>query len=353
MNRRTFHSLAISSAATSLLPAASTPSSPKTKSKIKIGQIGTKHAHAAGQLETLRKCPDFEVVGIVEPDSIQQQKVKTQSAYADLPWLTEEQLLHTPGLQAVSVETDVANLLVHAERAANAGLHLHLDKPAGSDLAKFKSILDTASANQRLVKMGYMFRYNPAFQLMMQAVREGWLGNLSSIHTEMSKQLSAAEREPMLAYPGGSMFELGCHIIDAVVRVLGSPQKITPFIRKSPTDGFADNMLAVFDYPQATATVRSSMIEVQGGVRRQFTVCGDQGTFEILPLEHPIARLMLDQPRGPYKKGINALTFEKTPRYAADWVDFAQAIRGEIPWEFTPEHDYNVQKSVLQASGLI
>ncbi|TLD68446.1 Gfo/Idh/MocA family oxidoreductase [Phragmitibacter flavus] len=353
MTRRTFHTLALSSAATSLLPAAAPSSSGNTKSKIKIGQIGTKHGHAAGQLETLRQCSDFEVVGIVEPDPQQQQAVKNQPAYAGLPWLTEEQLLNTPGLQAVCIETDVANLLTHAERAASAGLHLHIDKPAGSDLAKFKSLLDTCTANQRLVKLGYMFRYNPAFELMLQAIREGWLGEVFSIHTEMSKQLSPTERNLMLPYPGGSMFELGCHLIDSVVHILGAPEKVTPFIRKNPTDGFAENMLAVLDYPKATVSVRSAMIEVQGGARRQFTVCGDQGSFEIFPLEHPVARLMLDQPRGPYKKGVNALTFEKTPRYAADWTDFAKAIRGETAWEFTPDHDYTVQKTVLQASGLM
>lgn len=347
MNRRSFHTLALGSTAATLLPAAS-----PSPAKIKIGQIGTRHAHAAGQLETLRQCPDFEVVGLVEPDAEQKQRVKNQPAYVGLPWLTEEQLLNTPGLQAVAVETEVASLLRHARRVVDAGLHLHLDKPAGETLEDFKAVLDTAAAHQRLVKMGYMFRYNPAFQLMMQAIREGWLGNIFSIHAEMSKFLSNAERSPMLRYPGGSMFELGCHLIDSVVRVLGAPQNITPFIRKNPADGFPDNMLAVFDYPQATASIRSSMIEVSGGARRQFTVCGNKGTFEIMPLEPPAARLMLDQPRGPYRKGTQSITFPNVPRYAADWTGFAKAIRGETSWEFTPAHDYAVQKAVLQASGL-
>jgi len=350
MNRRTFHSLALASAVSSL--ARQSAANP-VAAKIKIGQIGTQHAHAAGQLETLRGCADYEVVGIVEPDAQRWQLVKNQSAYKDLPLLSEEQLLNTPGLQAISIETEVGSILNHAERAASQGLHLHLDKPAGEDLAQFKRILDTTMARQKLVKMGYMFRYNPAFELMMKAVREGWLGEVSSIHTEMSKQLSAAERGPMLRYKGGSMFELGCHLIDSVIRVAGAPDKVTPFIRKNDVDGFADNMLAVFDYPKATVSVRSSMIEVEGGARRQFTVCGDKGSFEIFPLEHPKARLMLSAPQGGYKKGVSPLTFDKTPRYAADWMAFARAIRGEETWEFTPEHDYAVQKTVLQASGMI
>lgn len=355
MKRRTFHSLALGSATAGLFPAALAASSAIQPSshRIKIGQIGTKHAHAAGQLETLRQCGDFEVVGICEPDPEQQRKVANHPAYAGLPWLSEDQLLNTPGLEALSIETEVADLLTHAERGANLGLHLHIDKPAGEDLDQFRRILNTAAAKKRLIKMGYMFRYNPAFQMMIQMVRDGWLGEVFSIHAEMSKQLSPTERQTLLPYTGGSMFELGCHLIDSVVRVLGAPDKITAYTRKHGTDGYADHMLAVFEYPRATVTVRSAMIEVQGGARRQFTVCGDQGSFEIFPLEPAAGRLFLDRPRGEYRKGINTLTFPKAPRYAADWVDFAKAIRGEAPWEFNADHDYTVQKCVLQASGLI
>ena len=49
------------------------------------------------------------------------------------------------------------------------------------------------------------------------------------------------------------MFELGCHVIDLVVGVLGKPRACTPFARHSAQldDGLADNMLAVFEYPKA------------------------------------------------------------------------------------------------------
>jgi predicted dehydrogenase len=350
MNRRTFHTLALGAGASAF--SSSTHGASSSAKPIRIGQIGTKHAHAAGQLEMLRACADYEVVGVVEPDEARRKKVEKDKAYAGLPWLTEEQLLNTTGLQAASVETDVGDLLNTAEKVVNAGLHLHLDKPAGESLEQFKRILDTATSKKRLVKMGYMFRYNPGFDLAVKAVREGWLGEISVIHAEMSKFMDDAGRAEMLPYKGGSMFELGCHVIDSVVRLLGKPEKVSPHVRRGK-DGWADNMLAVLDYPRATATVRSSMIEVQGGARRQFVVCGNMGTVEILPLEAPVVRLMLDRPRGEYKKGIQTVKVPNLPRYAADWVDFAKAIREEKAWEFTPEHDLAVQETVLRASGMM
>jgi predicted dehydrogenase len=169
----------------------------------------------------------------------------------------------------------------------------------------------------------------------------------------MSKLLGDEERKTQLRYQGGSMFELGCHLIDSVVRVLGKPEKVTPHVRRSRPDGYGDNMLAVLDYPEATVTLRSAMIEVDGGSRRQFVVCGEHGTCEIRPLEPPAMRLTLDRPRGAYKKGRQEVKFDPLPRYAADWTDFARAIRGQGAWEFTPEHDLAVQETVLRASGLL
>jgi predicted dehydrogenase len=349
MTRRTFHTTTLASG---LAFARNAPAQTATsRPKIKIGQIGTRHAHAGGQFAAMRATPDFEVVGVVEPDEARRKKVEKDEDFAGVKWLTEEQLLNTPGLQAVGVETEVCDLLGTAQKVVDAGLHLHLDKPAGESLPQFKRVLDTATAKKRLVKMGYMFRYNPAFQIMIRAVREGWIGDVMYIHAEMSKKLTDDGRKDLLRYPGGSMFELGCHIIDSVHRVLGVPKSVTPHIQKG-ADGLADNMLAVLDYAHATATVRSAIIEPDGGPRRQFIVCGTKGSCEIRPLEPPAMTLTIDALHDRFKKGTQEVPLEKAPRYAADWIDFAKAIRGEIEWEFKPEHDLAVQETVLRASGL-
>ena len=69
--------------------------------KIKIGQIGVGHAHAAGKMDVYRKSPEYEVVGVVEPDEKLRRQAEQQATYQGLPWLTVEQLLNVPGLQAV------------------------------------------------------------------------------------------------------------------------------------------------------------------------------------------------------------------------------------------------------------
>jgi predicted dehydrogenase len=202
--------------------------------------------------------------------------------------------------------------------------------------------------------MGYMFRYNPAFQLCYRAVREGWLGEVFSVDAVMGKVVDKASRQALLKYPGGAMFELGCHVIDSVIKVLGKPQKLTAHGRSSSAfkDGLLDNQLAVLDYPGATATVRANFVEVEGGARRQFVVCGTRGTLDIRPLEPPHIRLALDAPHEGFKKGYQDLALPRLPRYDGEFMDLAKVIRDEKAFEWPPAHDLTVQEAVLLGSGL-
>ncbi|UCE47831.1 MAG: Gfo/Idh/MocA family oxidoreductase, partial [Phycisphaerales bacterium] len=137
----------------------------RTPERIRVGQIGTAHAHAAGKVATLKKLSeDYEVIGIVEPNPEQQKRLKDHSAYRGLKWISEEQLLNTRGLQAVAVETDIPELVPTGMRCISAGMHIHLDKPAGLSLTAFEKLLDEATRRRLTVQMGYMFRHNPAFK---------------------------------------------------------------------------------------------------------------------------------------------------------------------------------------------
>ena len=324
-----------------------------TKPRIKIGQIGVGHPHAS-KLSVYRESKDYEVVGIVEPVAELQKMAASNPVYQGLPWMTKEELLNVPDLEAVLVETRVRDLLTTAEVCVAAGKHIHLDKPAGDSFPHFQRILESAEKQHLLIQMGYMYRYNPAIVLLREFLERGWLGDIFEVHTVMSKVVSPKDRQELVEFPGGIMFELGGHIVDLVIGVLGKPTSVTAFPRHSGSndDVLADNILAVFEYPKATATVKSSAIEVEGGQRRHFVVCGTEGTFHIQPLDNPSARIALSQARGSYKKGYQDVVFPKFTRYVEDAADMACIIRNEKANRFSYEHDRSVQTALLQASGM-
>ena len=110
-------------------------------------------------------------------------------------------------------------------------------------------------------------------------------------------------------------------------------------------------MLAVFEYPSASATVRSTAMEVEGFARRHFTVCGTEGTFHIQPLDNPSARIALSLERDGFTSGYQEVTLPRFTRYTADAADMAQIIRGEKESDFSYEHDLAVQEAMLGACG--
>lgn len=337
------------------LPAATTRVGAATgaKRRIKIGQIGVGHAHAS-KLSVYRDSDDYEVVGIVEPDEKLRKAAEGQAPYAGLPWMTQEQLLNTPNLDAVLVETRVRDLLDAAEACVAAGKHIHLDKPAGQSYPQFQRIVANASRQNLMIQMGYMYRYNPGIVLLRDFLRKGWLGDIFEVHAVMSKTVGDSTRRDLAEYPGGMFFELGCHVTDLVIGVLGKPTRVTPFAQHASTkdDTLRDNMLAVLEYPRATATVKSSAMEVEGFARRHLVVCGTEGTFHLQPLDDPAARVAFSQARDGYQAGYQEITFPKYERYVDDAADMAKVIRGEKAHDFPYDHDLTVQAVVLQASGL-
>lgn len=324
--------------------------------RIKIGQIGTRHAHASGKMQSLKKLKDlYEVVGVVETDPTARKKAERSATFKDVPFISEEALFNTSGLQAVAVETPVKDLIRTGIRCLDAGLHIHLDKPAGTNLSACRRLHAVAERRNRTVQMGYMFRYNAGFEFLFGVLKKGWLGEIVEVSGMIGKLGSNQLRDELVEFSGGGMFELGCHLIDAVVTVLGKPDAVHSVIKrtKPERDQFADNQLAVFEYSKAIGTIRCNHLDPFGSPRRQFNVTGDQGTLEIRPLELPRVRIALDRDRGSFRKGFQDVKLPAmTGRYDGEFRDLAKVIRGEKELAWGAEHDLNVHEAVLRASGM-
>ncbi|MGY8768071.1 MAG: Gfo/Idh/MocA family protein [Pirellulales bacterium] len=326
------------------------------KVRIKAAQIGTKHAHASGKISTLRKLSSlYEVVGIVEPDDSQWQKVKDQPAYKGLTRLTVQEVLSDTSVQVIAVETEVFKLVPTAMRCIQNGKHIHLDKPAGESMSDFRTLRKESDARGLTVQLGYMLRYNPAFQFMFNAVTEGWLGTITEISAMMGKMASPSLRKDLAQYPGGGMYELACHIIDAVVYTLGKPDSVSAFSNTVIADGtnFKDNQLAVLKYEKALATIRCNHVDPLGFSRRSFSIIGDQGMISINPLEPPKLQMTLAKSIAGYSKGSHIIEIPKPEgRYDGEFKDLAEIVRGnkELAWDSA--HDLAAHETILRASGL-
>ncbi|MDF3129114.1 Gfo/Idh/MocA family oxidoreductase [Kiritimatiellaeota bacterium B1221] len=335
-----------------------------TTRPLKIAQIGIGHNHASANMHALRKLTDtFEIMGVVESNPEWKIKRGNDPAYQGLPWLTAEELFALPDLDAVAIETDGFDLVPTAQRCAERGLHLHMDKPAGESLPEFRKLISTCKEKDLTLQLAYVYRYNPAIRFAINAARQGWLGDIFEVHASMSRYDGHNDhyRKWLRQFKGGAMYIFAGYLVDIVIQLLGRPEKITPFLKQTRKDGLFDNGLAVLEYPIASATIRVSVAEVDGMKHRRLIICGTKGSIEICPLEmpaeqydsHPLsARLTLKEDVPGYKAGTHQVDCGPLgDRYTGQLTEFAQIIRKEKPNPFDYDHEYLVQEVLLKASG--
>lgn len=326
---------------------------------IRIGQVGIGHAHASGNMDALRALPElYEVVGVVEEENPDWPSPKS---YEGLPKMTEEELFSVPGLQAVAVETSNSQLISAATRCMERGMHMHVDKPGGETMAPLQHLIEGCRRQDLAIQLAYMYRTNPAVKFCLRALREGWLGEVFEVHAVMSRYDGDEYRRSLARFRGGAMYVFGSHLIDLVIAMLGRPDNVVPFQKATRDDGLYDNGLAVLEYPRATATIRTSIAEVDGMKHRRLIICGTKGTVEVCPLEHPGGRYHLDPlhvrltllgdnpeyPAGTHIVDVGVMN----GRYADQLIELAQVINGEIENPYPYEHEVLVQETILAASG--
>ncbi len=321
---------------------------------IRCGLLGIGHAHGLGKLQVLQESPDYELVGVCEPDDAIRSQWQNDERLDGVRWLAQDELLGDESVSMVAVESTVPQLLPLGRAAIDAGKHIHLDKPAGTSLAEFQTLLDVAASRDLIVQMGYMFRYNTGFDFIRRAVGQDWLGHVYAIHGSMCTDIPRGKRAALAFHPGGMMLELGCHLLDMILLLLGPPAKVTPFLRHDGEvgDELNDNTLAVLEYDCAMATIETAAMEPDAFPKRRFKVSGTRGTILLEPLEPPTLQLCLREPAHGFQAGWQTVPIDDVPRYVRDMEDLARCIRGESTFGYAKEHDYNVQRTLLGACGI-
>lgn len=317
---------------------------------VRIGFLGASHSHAAGKVRVAANSADFEIAGLWDSDPEVRAKYDNQGIRIEEP----DRLLRDPSIEAVAVEGPVADHAGDGLRVVQAGKHLHLEKPPALDVESLREILQVASRKGLVVQQGYMWRYHPGINRMLVAARNGWLGDIHLVQAAMHKTLTAESRREWAQFRGGQMFELGPHVIDPLVRLLGRPNRVTPFLKKHGEfdDALADNTIAVFEYSGALGLVTGAALAANGSNYRSFEVHGTLGVATLRPIEPPRLAFDLVKAAGPYPEGPHEVALPSYERYVDDMAALAAAVRGEKPLHVSFQEDLIVQEALIQASGM-
>ncbi len=326
-----------------------------------MAQYGTKHGHAEGVLRVMLDHPEIEVVGVYEPDLVRRKQVEKSATWNEVTFVDNpSEFLDNPSVVSVASEGANKESLGFTEEIVAAGKHVFYDKPAGDDYQRFERVVEQARKQGTMLQMGYMFRKHDGFERIANWARSGFLGHVFQVRAHMSTWLPEKNpegiqtgKEGLAHFKGGIMYDLGGHMLDQIVWMLGRPKKVSRFFQNSASETreMMDNTLGVFEYSNAIATVDITALEPRPMARR-FEVYGTKGSAIMEPFEPAdTIRLTLDQDQGEYKKGVNIIKIEDRARYVDTFAELVRNIKGESEPLRTLDHELLVQETLMRVTG--
>jgi predicted dehydrogenase len=307
--------------------------------------LGTRHGHAAGKWQSLCSNPLVEPVGIFDPDPLARER------FPGAHWLdSAEALLNDTSVTAIAVEARNHQSLPLAQAAVDAGKHLWYDKPAGDDWPAFQRVMQRAAEQHLQVQMGYMFRYSPGFVRIAELARGGSLGQVFEVRAHMSTNVDLAERREQSRHLGGIMYDLGGHMLDQIVWLLGRPERIRTTFQNVATPelpSYSDNTVAVLEFEHAIAILDIAAMEPRPAARR-FEVYGTNGSAILEPFD-PVRTLRLSE--GESARTLDLDLVERQTLYDLELEAFLEVIQGVLPPDRPPEHELLVQETLLRTTG--
>lgn len=328
--------------------------------KIKIAQIGiNRYSHANAVFSTLKKLSDiFEIAGYALVEDERETCAEKLSLFDGYPELTLEEILNDPTIEAVTVETDEIHLTKYTRLAAEHGKHIHMEKPGSQSLSDFESMIEAVRQGGKTFHTGYMYRYNPYVQKIIEEIKRGDFGEVHSVEAQMNCIHPQDVRKWLSTFKGGMMFYLGCHLIDLILLIQGTPEKITVLNKSTSNEGVhsEDYAMAVFEYKNGHSFIKSDASEIGGYARRQLVVTGSKKTVELKPLEMIISGFNVYTEKTEYKSNDwhNMGEKERTEfdRYKAMLRSFASIIKGEKENPYTLDYELNLYKTILKCCGM-
>ena len=308
---------------------------------IGAGVIGDIHAQALTQLDTA------ELVAIADPDeskaSIMARKYGVEESTIDA-----ENLLRRSDIDAVTICTPSG---VHADLAVaalKAGKHVVVEKPIDVSLEAADRIVGAEKASGKTVAVISQHRFDKSTEKVVQAVREGNLGRITSAiasHAWWRGQsyYDSGDWRGTWAMDGGATMNQTVHTIDLMVSILGVPVEVFAYTACLAHERIEveDTAVAVVKFDSGALGIIHATTAAYPGLDASLRIFGSKGSAVISDDE----LIYLHENSGeapeiamPDGTDLNQVGHEYRftesrmgPAHRAQLADFVRAITGGSP----------------------
>ncbi len=246
------------------------------------GVIGRQHQVVASQLTDR-----IELVAVVD---LEEDKARTLAEKAGARAFTSlAQALADEQIDLVAVCTPTGRHAEVAIEALEAGKHVIVEKPAEVTVARTDDIIQAQRKAGTVVSVISQHRFDPSTRLVLEAIRNGELGRLTSGIASIdwwrgqSYYDSGDWRGTWELDGGGALMNQGVHTVDLLVAALGRPVEVFAY-----TGTLAHERIEVEDVAVGVVRFESGALGVlhattaaYPGLSARLQVHGDKGSAVI------------------------------------------------------------------------
>jgi predicted dehydrogenase len=180
-----------------------------------------------------------------------------------------DDILEDTSVDALVIATETPRHFLMADAALRAGLHVFVEKPLAQTVAQAERLVEEAGASGRVLMVGHLLRYHPAFAHVESMARAGELGDIRYLYT-VRVNLGIVRSEE------NAFDSLAPHDLALAVAMIPSPPvAVTATGRAFLQAGVEDVVFATVEFENgALAHVHVSWLDPLK--ERRLTVVGDK-----------------------------------------------------------------------------
>ena len=229
--------------------------------KLKVGIIGA-GSLSTSHLEAYKKNPDVEIIAIC--DNNVERAIQRAAEYGVKEYYGDyTDMFKKAEIDAVSVITSNNTHEPITIAALEAGKHVLCEKPPALDAAGAMAMEETALKSGKLLMYGFVRRFTENVQLLKAGISKGSLGEIYYVKTGLLRRCGNpggwfANKE---ISGGGPLIDVGVHIIDLAVYLMGKPRPVEVFGSLSSKLGNRGNIKGVSWYKAADFDTSGNTVE--------------------------------------------------------------------------------------------
>jgi predicted dehydrogenase len=200
-------------------------SKPQIKSNVRprlafvgMGWIGK------SRFESLVKKDLIECKGIYDPYLEEMQDDELLCNYDKVE--NFDDLLQDEDIDGIVIATPNALHVDQCLKALRAGKAVFCQKPLARTAEEVRELINAAAINERLLGVDYSYRFTDGIQKIRSLVNEEKLGKIFAIETAFHNAYGPDKNwfYDMERSGGGCLLDLGCHLVDLTMYLLGFPE---------------------------------------------------------------------------------------------------------------------------------